>query len=706
MASWSRRCTKDIAQEFQPFEIQQLYDRKGNPIILSKKQYLDIVVIGSGPAALTFVTRILEDRPAAIYLEDERKYLHWLKRQTQSAPTLQTRKPGRSSDRVIKGLNSKTKGRTRTQKLSILILDKLGDGWLGQWHRNFSALEIPYLRSPMFFHPDPADLDGLLEYAVQTGHAKSGPFTYLSETMGRKPSFGRRRSAKSAVPERPDLLEVPGVVGKEVSKHKFKQARLKKHAQLVTNLGPIVNERDRRDYQNPSTPLFRDFTNHLVERYQIEPERNAEGAVRALSDWLDDINSSQRPTATLLQAEVTNLDYGRLQVASFDESSEDIEGFSIETQDGCVIGARYVVSAIGYGGRPQVPEWLQDTYRSNSQSKFSRTESYSFSYSDDSQGQHSQDSKDESTYEKPTLGLRPCCASYGEGWAHSSAICNPAFDFPNATLNAHMKTGQSTTVVIIGGGLSSAQLCDLCVRKGFTKVILLLRGFFKVKPFDFSIDWVGKYANVNKMQFWQSDNAQERMNMINEGRNGGSINPPYSKVLLQHARNGVLEIKTHTEVDSATWDSHTQKWTLIFHRKDCLDNETRFMNNKQAPGTYVSCDADFLISSTGSQVGFSTLPFMQTLSKKLAVPEVCGIPIVNEDLQYGSLPLYVVGTYSAIQIGPTAYNLGGIREGADRVAAKLNQLAGGSSDELEPSADAVSQYDYFSYHFLPLDSSE
>ncbi|CCU99048.1 unnamed protein product [Malassezia sympodialis ATCC 42132] len=77
------------------------------------------------------------------------------------------------------------------------------------------------------------------------------------------------------------------------------------------------------------------------------------------------------------------------------------------------------------------------------------------------------------------------------------------------------------------------------------------------------------------------------------------------------------------------------------------------------------------------------------IRKVTAVPEVCGIPIVNEDLQYGSLPLYVVGTYSAIQIGPTAYNLGGIREGADRVAAKLNQLAGGSSDELEPSADAV-----------------
>lgn len=712
MASWARRCTKDLAQESPPFEIQQLYDCEGNPISISKKQYFDIVVIGSGPAALTFVTRVLEDRPAAIYLEDERKHLHWLKRQTHSAPTLQTRKPGSSSDRIIKGLEAKTQASPRTSKLSILILDKLGDGWLGQWHRNFSALEIPYLRSPMFFHPDPSDLDGLLEYAVQTNRAKSGPFTYLSESMDGKPNFGRRRSAKKATLERPDLLEVPGVVGKEVSKHKFKQSRLKKHAQLVTSLGPIVNERDRRDYQNPSTPLFRDFTNLLVERYNIEPERNDDGQVRSLSDWLKDESSTRRPTATLLQAEVANLDYGRLQVTSFDESSEDIEGFSIETGDGNIIGARYVVSAVGYGGRPHVPKWLQEASRTTVPSRFAESDYDAASVSDDDQSIHSHGSDDtdpsshESEHDKQGATSTPCHDSYGDGWAHSSAICNPSFDFPTTTLKARIQARQSTTVVIIGGGLSSAQICDLCVRKGFTKVILLLRGFFKVKPFDFSIDWVGKYANVNKMQFWQNDDAHERMKMIHEGRNGGSINPPYSKVLLHHARSGALEIKTHTEVDTASWDPHDQKWTFTFHRKNCSDNETQFMNNKQAPGTFVSCEADYLISSTGSHLGFSTLPFMKTLANKEVVPEVGGVPIVNEDLQYGSLPLYVIGSYSAIQIGPTAYNLGGIREGADRVAAKLRQLEDNTTDEEKLAADAVSQYAHFSYHYLPIDSSE
>jgi len=710
MASWARRCTKDLAQESQPLEIQQLYDSDGNPVTVSKKQFFDIVVIGSGPAALTLVTRILEDRPAAIYLEDERRHLHWLKRQTHSAPTLQTRKPGKCNDRLIKALDAKTKASPRTPKLSILILDKLGDGWLGQWHRNFSALEIPYLRSPMFFHPDPSDLDGLLEYAVQTDRAKSGPFTYLSEIMEGKPNFGRRRSAKRAPLERPDLLEVPGVVGKEVSKHKFKQTRLKKHAQLVSSLGPIVNERDRRDYQNPSTPLFRDFTNCLVERYRIEPERNPKGAIRTLSDWLYDESSSRRSTATLLQAEVSNLDYGRIQVSNFDESTEDVEGFSIETADGCVIGARYVVSAVGYGGRPQIPPWLREASRPTSHSTFAEADYQISSYPDDDQSLHSHESKGTDTShnssdDKSSHDPKPCFDSYGEGWAHSSAICNPAFFFPNSTLEARIKARQSTTVVIIGGGLSSAQICDLCVRKGFTKVILLLRGFFKVKPFDFSIDWVGKYANVNKMQFWQNDDAKERMKMINEGRNGGSINPPYSKILLHHARNGAIEIKTHTEVDSATWDPHTQKWSLIFYRKSCSDNETQFMNNKQAPGTFVSCEADYIISSTGSHLGFSTLPFMQTLATKEAVPEVGGVPIVNEDLQYGSLPLYVIGSYSAIQIGPTAYNLGGIREGADRVAAKFRQLEDSAADE-EPLAEAVSQYAHFSYHYLPVDSSE
>ena len=349
------RITTSLVTSESEYPIEQLLDAQGRPLRVSDRAYFDLVVIGSGPAALTFVTRWLEERPAALYLEDERQHLHWLKRQTHAAPVLETRKPTKSSDRIIK-TNQKNEWHMRKSSLRVLIVDKLGDGWLGQWHRNFGSYEIPFLRSPMFFHPDPSDLDGLLEYAVQTERAKTGPYTYVCDMLtGRQSqSKSRNRSAKKGALQRPDLLEVPGVVGREVSKHKWKQSKHRRQAQMFSALGPVVNERDRRDYQNPSTPLFRDFTNHLVDRYHLHPQKGKDGKVRPLSEWLATDDEHQMP-AMLLRAEVIDMDYGRLGKEHVDGSLDEEEGFSIHMADGSCIGAKYVVSAIGYGGRPSVP---------------------------------------------------------------------------------------------------------------------------------------------------------------------------------------------------------------------------------------------------------------------------------------------------------------------------------------------------------------
>ena len=238
-----------------------------------------------------------------------------------------------------------------------------------------------------------------------------------------------------------------------------------------------------------------------------------------------------------------------------------------------------------------------------------------------------------------------------------------------------------------------------------------MRGFFKVKPFDFSVDWVGKYANAQKMQFWQSDDAKDRMNMINEGRDGGSINPVYAKVLLQHAQDGRVELRTHTEIEDAEWDAQTQKWSLMLHRKDHARADSQYMNNAQQPGTSVPVVADYIVSSTGSDVSFRKLPFMHTLAEKMQIPEVSGVPIVNEDLQYGSIPLYCIGAYSAVQIGPTAFNLGGIREGADRVAAHIRDKTEEHDEAtLRTTADSdepsLGHFAHFLYHHLQLDAAD
>lgn len=74
----------------------------------------------------------------------------------------------------------------------MLVLDNSGNRWMEKWNRLFRMLEIEHLRSPMFFHVDPGDRDGLLAYTQEMGREK-------------------------------ELWEITGCVGQELSKHKKKK---------------------------------------------------------------------------------------------------------------------------------------------------------------------------------------------------------------------------------------------------------------------------------------------------------------------------------------------------------------------------------------------------------------------------------------------------------------------------------------------------
>ena len=58
--------------------------------------------------------------------------------------------------------------------LDIAVLDANGDQWMGAWDKKFEDLKITHLRSPMFFHPDPRDRDGLLGFAYRDGVPREG----------------------------------------------------------------------------------------------------------------------------------------------------------------------------------------------------------------------------------------------------------------------------------------------------------------------------------------------------------------------------------------------------------------------------------------------------------------------------------------------------------------------------------------------------
>jgi hypothetical protein len=194
----------------------------------------DVIIIGAGPCGLAVAARLNEQTPSAMFTDEEHQRYHWInkhsgrmtlvqahgkklnavkaekwqsydKRQRQhqrqgrrssSSSTASDSSEGASlsSPPSLSSSPSSVDGQEMGRKgeISMVVLDGTAAGWMERWHRAFKTLEIAQLRSPMFFHVDPADRDGMLAYTQETGREK-------------------------------DLWEIPGCVGKEVSKHKKKK---------------------------------------------------------------------------------------------------------------------------------------------------------------------------------------------------------------------------------------------------------------------------------------------------------------------------------------------------------------------------------------------------------------------------------------------------------------------------------------------------
>ncbi|GAB7342397.1 hypothetical protein MBLNU457_g0612t2 [Dothideomycetes sp. NU457] len=120
--------------------------------------------------------------------------------------------------------------RGRKKELTLMVIDETAPTWMSRWKRLFKAQDISHLRSPLFFHLDPSDRDSLLSYSYQ--HDR---MTELQEVDG---CIGYR----------------PEKVGKRGRPYRS-QAR--------------INEISRRDYYAPSSSLFQDHCQYIVDRYRI-----------------------------------------------------------------------------------------------------------------------------------------------------------------------------------------------------------------------------------------------------------------------------------------------------------------------------------------------------------------------------------------------------------------------------------------------------
>ncbi len=274
-------------------------------------------------------------------------------------------------------------------------------------------------------------------------------------------------------------------------------------------------------------------------------------------------------------------------VAWFDGSVRTIQddfgnhspGFLLELADSATnstsiaISAKAVVSAVGFGGVPSVPSYLAPPSQSSS----------------------------------------PACGQAG---------CTRAASPPNPSLIPYPSfflTCTRTHMVVVGGGLTSAQIVIRALEEGYHKVILLTRGHLKSKPFDVDLGWVGRYSNYLKMQFWQNEDVQERLNMLRAARNGGSVTPTYAKVLARLQALGKVEVRTHTTIAKAEYEG---RWSL----------ETR---TSADGGRVDEVQADYLIVATGAKIDFGGLPFLKHLQKSHPIPLVEGCQCLRRTSSIG-----------------------------------------------------------------------
>ena len=128
----------------------------------------DILIIGVGSSGLAVAAHLHEHTSSALFTDAKHQRFLLLKFSLSSRlitkPIRISRRSYTARDRLLYEPSIPAIG-----NLDIGVLDTNHDDWMAAWNEKFDKLGVSHLRSPMFFHPDPRDRDGLRAFAWAEG---------------------------------------------------------------------------------------------------------------------------------------------------------------------------------------------------------------------------------------------------------------------------------------------------------------------------------------------------------------------------------------------------------------------------------------------------------------------------------------------------------------------------------------------------------
>lgn len=389
-------------------------------------------------------------------------------------------------------------------------------------------------------------------------------------------------------------------------------------------------------------------TNHGEDR-SVGPNQNAEINERERNDYFTASRQLFESHCAFVQKDyslaeglvhhetVTDITFHPVQATNWDERL-----FAVHTNKSCRY-ARVVVLAVGPNHKPVFPDFTLDVPRH--------------------------------------LEFRGCCDLPQA--CHSAHIQT----IPDALVQARVDRKLRTNLLVVGGGLTSAQISDLAIRRGVTKVYHIMRGPCRVKHFDLDLSWMSKYRNPRLAQFWSADTDTERLDLIKDARGGGSLTPTYYKKLLQHQAAGRLYHQCFTTLTSAKFIPPVES----------ARDQGGYWQVETNPPIAELPRMDYIYFATGMPPDFRSFPCLQNLCSQHPLDDIGGLPCLTNQLKWrDDVPLFVTGALAGLRIGPGAGNLGGARLAAERIALEIEAMRLGDTidEDVLPTEKGEAQLRY------------
>eukprot|EP00750_Incisomonas_marina_P012802 INCI17161.6.p1 GENE.INCI17161.6~~INCI17161.6.p1 ORF type:complete len:587 (-),score=98.54 INCI17161.6:960-2720(-) len=539
----------------------------------------------------------------------------------------------------------------------ILVVDPSGR-WMTQWDQQFAALEIPFLRSAFDAHPAAFQSQALKAFA---------------EAQGRDEEF-----------------------------HQLEEKRYPGYD------GP---------FRAPGSFLFMDYCAHLVKMYQLE-DCVMKDTVLDVTQYNSTVDES----------------------ASVPDTSSASPLLTVSMASGRKLVARVVVAAMGPTTVPRIPSWAQglETECSSKGDSGYRRIRHAWDLIRGSAATGVRTSEDQAAVVDPSSASDPG-RSAGKVSAKSKALARKARrkrTLADNRAGTRLKRRQAncqcdwdstikdSRVLIVGGGLTSVHLLTramlplLKARESLppeatlasaraivnedptanvpAQVMLVSRHELVVKQFDLNIEWVSWAERPKRLgQFYKTSDMKERRAMLVDARGGGSITP-HSNAMLKRLRSELggdhsyeeeededaqprrcslggeepaVIVQENVEVEGAMWigaeDSSGGKpcWEVYFD-----DGERR--------------EFDQIWLATGAVLDVEQDPVLGSVMKQWPIATERGLPVLQPSLRWRrDCPLYVMGPYAQLQLGPDALNLAGSRSGSCRIDTAIRPMIRGGADD-------------------------